>query len=487
MSTALNEQEIRQRYEQAGQAHVLDHYDDIPDDASKQSFLQQLNAIAVESLASLHAAAQEQEVAAAAAAAASSSNTSRPIQPYTGSITRSTDPVLKEEAYWDLGMDAIAQGQVAALVLAGGQGTRLGYAGPKGMYDIGLPSKKSLFQLLAERIWKLNRLANENDPKIVVPFYIMTSPLNHDETVAYFVAQNYFGLGAENVFFFPQGMLPCLTPAAGKMILESAHAVAMAPDGNGGIYPALRSSGALRDMTQRGIQYLHVCSIDNALVKPADPVFIGYCIRAGADCGNKVVWKAHAHEKVGVMASRDARPCIVEYSELTVEMAEQTDAATGQLLYGAGNICNHFYTLDFIEKTVLPNMNHMYHMAHKKIPYYDPVTKTTVVPTDGNNGIKLETFIFDVFSLSQRMAILEVERTEEFAPVKNAPGAASDTPESACTLLSQRAQQWIVQAGGTLSGDVSGGICEIAPSTSYAGEGLEAIVEGNVTECPFSL
>jgi UDP-N-acetylglucosamine/UDP-N-acetylgalactosamine diphosphorylase len=478
-STTMDEQEIRQRYEQAGQAHVFDHYDDILDVASKQSFLQQLNAIAVESLASLYTAALEQEAA--------SSHASSPIQPYSGPTARSTDAI---EEYWKVGIDAIAHGRVAALVLAGGQGTRLGYAGPKGMYDIGLPSGKSLFQLLAERILKLNQLAaheNGSDLKIVLPFYIMTSPLNHDETVAYFAEQNYFGLGEPSVFFFPQGMLPCLTPGEGKMILESAGAVAMAPDGNGGIYPALQSSGALRDMTQRGIQYLHVFSIDNALVKPADPVFIGYCIREGADCGNKVVWKAHAHEKVGVMASRDARPCIVEYSELTVEMAEQTDAATGQLLYGAGNICNHFYTLDFIEQTVLPNMNHMYHTAHKKIPYYDAVTKSTVVPTDANNGIKLETFIFDVFSLSQHMAILEVERNEEFAPVKNAPGSTSDTPESACALLSQRSRQWIVQAGGNLLGDLAGGICEISPSTSYAGEGLEVTVQGKVVECPFNL
>jgi UDP-N-acetylglucosamine/UDP-N-acetylgalactosamine diphosphorylase len=480
----LDEQATRIRYEAAGQGHVFDHYDKIPSDHAKAVFLQQLNNLPVERIGGLYDQAK-QEVA---------SDVSN-IQPFTGTIARSSDSVSTSN-FWNIGLSAISFGKVAALVLAGGQGTRLGYAGPKGMYQIGLPSNKSLFQLMSERILKLKELAaattsttvDQSDNSVairnVVPFYIMTSPLNHDETVSYFQQMNYFGLGSENVYFFQQGMLPCLTKD-GKIILESAHAIAMAPDGNGGLYPSLQLSGALNDMVQRGVQYLHAFSIDNALVKPADPAFIGYCIEQNADCGNKVVWKDNAHEAVGVVALRDRKPCIVEYSEITKEMAEQTNPLTGQLMYGAGNICNHFYTLDFIQNSILPNMGNLYHIANKKIPYYDPITNTTMTP-DTNNGIKLETFIFDVFPFSQRMTIMDVDRSEEFAPVKNKSGSVSDTPESACAMTSKLAQCWIVNAGGQLTGDVSS-ICEIAPNTSYAGEGLEDIAHGKVINCPFSL
>lgn len=237
----------------------------------------------------------------------------------------------------------------------------------------------------------------------------------------------------------------------GKIILEKADRVTMAPDGNGGIYPSLKNSGMIDDMRNRGTKYLHVFSIDNALTKIADPVFIGYCVKTQADCGNKVVWKTGPYESVGVVAEKGGKPCIVEYSEITTEMAEQTDG-NGRLVYGAGNICNHFYTLDFICEKVVPNLGNMYHIARKKIPYYDATTKSTVKP-ESNNGIKLESFIFDIFPLSERMAVLDALREDEFAPVKNAPGSASDSPDTARAYLSKQSQKWVTEAGGNLTGD----------------------------------
>ena len=525
-TTRMNYEEMYTRYKKAGQEHVFDYYDTIPSDHEQQTFLQQLNDIPVEQIPSLLTMAQQSLVSSSS----SDDNDNNTIQPFTGHIGRATEDPTQTQQWYDTGLQAISQGQVAALVLAGGQGTRLGYAGPKGMYSIGLPSQKSLFQLMAERIVTLNRLAAATAADTVVsdtsavsdtttttttttnriPFYIMTSPLNHNETVSYFDQHHYFHLGKDNVYFFQQGMLPCLTAdGSGKLILDSRSSVAMAPDGNGGIYPSVQSSGALRHMQDRNIQYLHVFSIDNALVKPADPIFIGYCITHHADCGNKVVWKSHPHEAVGVMAMRNQKPCIVEYSEITKDMAEQqvlvestntatTTTATPQLVYGAGNICNHFYTLSFITDTILPNMGNLYHVAHKKIPYYDPTTQTTITPSS-NNGIKLETFIFDVFPLSERMCIYDVARHEEFAPVKNAPGTAngSDTPESACTMISLLAQSWVEQAGGILVKPSSSSSetnpapdalwCEISPLVSYAGEGLEALVQGKEIKCPFQM
>lgn len=478
----MEKEALQKRYEEAGQSHVFEHYESLSPEEQFE-FRQQLSSIDIEKIRPL--------LASTLAMASSAANTANAtIAPFDKNVGRSTDPVLTAQCE-KIGMDAIRKGQVAALVLAGGQGTRLGFSGPKGMYDIGMPSHKSLFQLIVERIRRLRELAhNESGShQVSLPFYVMTSPLNHKETVQFFQEHQFFGANESDVIFFQQGMLPCLEEN-GKVILEGPGRVALAPDGNGGIYPSLQSSGCLDDMIARGIQYLHVFSIDNALVKPADPVFIGYCIQQKADCGNKVVWKAHAHEKVGVVATRDSKPCIVEYSEITREMAEETTNGDGRLVYGAGNICNHFYTIDFITDKILPQMSNLYHIARKKIPYYDVDKKATVTPTE-ENGIKLETFIFDVFPMSENMVVLDVDRRQEFSPVKNKAGSSSDSPDTARAMLSALAQEWMEQAGailllGTNENGDDGNICEISPLTSYSGEGLESY-KGKEVKCPFSI
>lgn len=475
----VDEKQLRERYQLAGQQHVLKFIDNLSGH-ERESLLKQLDNIKVEEIRPMVESALKHDMSTGDGGKST-------IQPFLGRVGRSTDSILVEKSR-SKGMEIIGRGQVAALVLAGGQGTRLGYSGPKGMFDVGLPSGSTLFQLISERIKRISQLAHttmeESDhQQQLVPFYIMTSPLNHDETVSYFRNHDYFGLGERNVFFFQQGMLPCVTDGDYQIIMESTGAVAMAPDGNGGIYPSLNSSGALEEMKKRGVRYLHVFSIDNALVKPADPVFIGYCVNENADCGNKVVWKAHAHEAVGVVASKEGKPCIVEYSEITKEMAERTDD-NGELLFGAGNVCNHFYTIDFIESTILPNMGALYHVARKKIPYYNEETKETVSPTE-NNGIKLETFIFDVFPFSQRMAVLDVRRSEEFAPVKNKAG--SDSPATARAMISELSMKYLIDVGAQIVGDeIKGSTCEISPLVTYAGEGLEEF-NGRVLSAPFKI
>lgn len=448
---------------------MLEHLESLSGEA-KEIFSKQLDSIKVEELGSL--------LGAALADQQNQDGEDDDITPFSKHVGRSTDKGESILAY-EKGIETIGLGEVAALVLAGGQGTRLGFAGPKGMYDIGLPSGHTLFQLLAERLKKIKEISNCKS----LPFYIMTSPVNHEETIAFFKDNDYFGLPEKDVVFFQQGMLPCMTND-GKIIIESAGKVAMAPDGNGGIYPSLEQSGMIDDMILRGTKYIHVFSIDNALTKIADPVFIGHCVLNEADCGNKVVWKTGPHEKVGVLAEKGGKPCIVEYSEITTEMAELNDA-NGRLVFGAGNICNHFYTLDFLRNKVLPNLGNLYHIARKKIPYYDELSQSTVKP-ETNNGIKLESFIFDVFPLSERMAVLDTERDQEFAPVKNAPGSSSDSPDTARSYLSKQAQNWVIQAGGKLTGNLDS-ICEISPMTSYGGEGLEELVHGKDISCPFSL
>ncbi|TYZ65230.1 hypothetical protein PybrP1_012326 [[Pythium] brassicae (nom. inval.)] len=393
-----------------------------------------------------------------------------------------------DRAAWHArGLKAISCGHVAAIVLAGGQGTRLGFAGPKGMFRLELPSAKSLFQLFAERLRRLETLADAAFPTgagAVVPFFVMTSPMNHDETVAYFARHAFFGLREAQVFFFRQGTLPCFT-TTGKLMLENAHTLATASDGNGSLYKALATSGALARLQTSGVQFLHVFSVDNALCKPADPTFIGYCVAKRADCANKVVWKSRASERVGVVARKSGRFCVVEYSEMDAAACELVNPATGRLAFGAANICNHFYTMDFLTQVVLPNLSLTYHVAHKQIPIADDAGETFTPAT--NSGVKLESFIFDVFPLSTRMAVLAVPRETEFAPVKNPSGSPVDSPESALAMLQSEAKTWLAAAArrALSEADASAFIrdtleaasaVEVSPLASYNGEGLEAHV-----------
>ena len=464
---------VYSRYEVCNQQHVFDHWEDISDDDQKIQLLQQLDEIPIEEVGKYFKSAMAEKSGLQKDGFYDLSIKVKPkVMPFSGKITStsSSGKYLKRTCY-DLGMKAITENKVATVLLAGGQGTRLGFDGPKGMYDIGMPSKKTLFCLIAERILKLTRLAQTNGEKVKIPLYVMTSPMNHEITKKYFEENGFFGLPSEDVIFFAQGTLPCLTPD-GQIIMENQYQCAMAPDGNGGIYTAMEKSGVLDDMKNRGIEHIHTFAIDNALVKPADPVFIGYCIDEKADCGNKVLWKQDPHEKVGVIAERDGKPCVIEYSELSEEMAEQTKGmGRKKLVYGAANICNHYYSISFLENEVKPNQGNCYHIAKKKIPFWDGEKQEIVKPTE-NNGMKLETFIFDVFPLSKKMAILEVERNEEFAPVKNAPGSPSDSPDTARDMLSNLAKKWLRDAGVVfyIKDD---GLCEVSPLTSYGGEGLE--------------
>ena len=326
-----------------------------------------------------------------------------------------------------IGLEAIARNQVAALLLAGGQGTRLGVSYPKGMCSVGLHSNKTLYQLQAERLLRLKHLAAAADAASValeledtttkaqaikdIPWYIMTSEATKETTEEFFSQNNHFGLDVESVQIFEQFMLPCLT-RAGKCILDEKWRVSKAPDGNGGLFKALARRGVLADMAKRGIKYVHVYGVDNILVKLADPAFLGFCVSKGANCAAKVVLKTDPEEKVGVIcqvlsnqqsgAGGDHFFQVVEYSEISRERRTRRDPATGELAYSAGNICNHFFSREFLE-LVSSEQNEpgllKLHIAEKKIPYVDKKSGQRVQPKQ-SNGIKLEKFVFDVFPFS---------------------------------------------------------------------------------------
>lgn len=270
---------------------------------------------------------------------------------------------------WEkIGYKAISEGKVCMLLLAGGQGTRLGTTDPKGMYNIGLLSGKSLYQIQAERLLKVQKLTKEITGKAVhIPWYIMTSDATRNPTIQFFKDRSYFQLDPQQFFFFEQEMIPCLTPE-GKILMESKVKVARSPNGNGGLYEALKQSGALDDMSKRGIEYVFQYSVDNSLIKMADPVFIGYCAEKNADLGVKVTAKLHPAESVGVVCLKDGKPGIVEYSEIDKELTTKTDPVTGKLIYNAAHVCMNIFSLDFLKRVIYSDkLNTLpYHIAKKK-------------------------------------------------------------------------------------------------------------------------
>ncbi|XP_055602639.1 UDP-N-acetylhexosamine pyrophosphorylase-like protein 1 [Uranotaenia lowii] len=395
------------------------------------------------------------------------------------SISRSDKGRIKE--YYEEGLRQVATGTVGVLLMAGGQGTRLGFAHPKGMFNVGLPSNKSLFRIQGERILKLQRLAKDltgKDGRIT--WYIMTSEATMEPTKIYFKQNDYFGLKESDVLMFEQGSLPCFD-FEGKILLDEKHRVAKAPDGNGGLYRALRDRGILDDMEQRGVLYLHAHSVDNILIKVADPVFIGYCVAQKADCAAKVVEKSHPNEAVGVVCQVDGKYQVVEYSEITQKTAELTKS-DGRLVFNAGNICNHLFTSAFLRKignTFEKDLK--LHVAKKKIPFIDS-TGARVTPTSPN-GIKIEKFVFDVFQFAEHFVTVEVPREEEFSALKNADSAGKDCASTARADIFRLHKKYIESANGT----VDGLECEISPLVSYGGEGLKALVHGKTLVSPVHL
>lgn len=333
-----------------------------------------------------------------------------------------------KEKYQTIGIDAIKKCKVGAILLAGGQGTRLGFDKAKGMYNIGETKELYIFEQLVENLKKVTTAADA-----WVPFYIMTSEKNDAQTREFFEEHNYFGYNPDYVKFFVQEMVPAVD-FDGNVLIEAEDSLAMSPNGNGGWFKSLIKAGLDKDIKEKGIEWLNVFAVDNVLQQIADPVFVGATIESGCVSGAKVVRKVDPYERVGAMCLEDGKPSIVEYYELTPEMAEAKDEK-GTLLYGFGVILNYLFRVDKlfdIAERKLP-----LHVVEKKVPYVDE--NGAAVKPETPNAYKFETLILDMVYMMDDCLSFEVDREKEFAPVKNATG--TDSVESARALLKKNGIQ----------------------------------------------
>ncbi|MBO5525330.1 MAG: UDPGP type 1 family protein [Clostridia bacterium] len=328
----------------------------------------------------------------------------------------------KKAEYIAVGKETIKAGKVGAILLAGGQGTRLGSDHPKGTYNIGVTRELYIFECLVN-----NLLDVVKECGTVVPLYIMTSDKNHAETVAFFEEHNFFGYDSSFVKFFKQDMAPAVDQS-GKVLLEAKGRIALSPNGNGGWFSSLVRAGLLEDVHARGVEWLNVFAVDNVCQRIADPAFVGASVLAKTDCGSKAVSKAEPHEKVGVLCLEEGHPSIVEYYELSEEMAQAREA-DGTLKYRYGVILNYLFSLDALERILSQKIP--VHVVRKKVPYIDE--NGTLVKPETENGCKFETLVLDMIKLMNSCLPYEVVREYEFAPVKNKTGV--DSVESARELL----------------------------------------------------
>jgi UDP-N-acetylglucosamine/UDP-N-acetylgalactosamine diphosphorylase len=341
----------------------------------------------------------------------------------------------------ELGAAALSAGEVAVVVVAGGQGTRLGFEGPKGTFPIGPVSAASLFQIHAEKVLALGR--RHGRP---IPLYVMTSPDNHEDTARFFAEHQNFGL--DHVRLFVQGQIPAVDRRTGKILLSEKGHIALSPDGHGGTLTALAARGpagspsCLDEMRERGIRTLFYFQVDNPLVQIADPGFIGLHRQADADVSFKVVEKIFPEEKVGVVVRVDGRPQVIEYSDLPSELAERREP-DGRLQLWAGSIAVHLFEREFIERLVAGGAPLPFHRALKKVEYVDE-TGTRIEPLEPN-AVKFEAFIFDALPLAKRWVLAETDRAVEFEPLKNATGP--DSPASVRQRMSDLSADWLEAAG----------------------------------------
>lgn len=400
-------QEAKDKLDALGQSHLLQWYDTLTD-TEQFALLEQIDALdpaLLEAFASLQGEAPRGKLAPLGALTLSEINE-------------------KRERFEAAGLEAIRQGKVGAVLLAGGMGTRLGFDKPKGMFNIGETHPLYIFECLIRNLMEVTEKAGT-----FVPLFIMTSEKNDEDTREFFEEMKYFGYNPEYVHFFVQAMAPAVD-ADGKILLEEKGRIATSPNGNGGWFVSMVKAGLLSTLQREGIEWLNIFSVDNVLQRIADPCFVGATLLSGSECGSKVIAKADPQERVGVLCLEDGIPSIVEYYEMTDEMINSREP-DGTLSYNFGVTLNYLFRTDRL-KELLDNRLPL-HIVNKKVPYIDE--NGDLVSPDEPNAYKFEELVLDMIHMQKSCLSYEVERSREFAPVKNAEGV--DSVATARELLRQ--------------------------------------------------
>lgn len=441
-AAAVSREELLAQLQPFGQEHLLTFWDSLSV-GEREKLAAQIRGVDLERVSRLFRAQQAEQDWAALARRAEG-------PPAVRLAEQGTSPAAV--AARKLGEQALAEGRVGVALVAGGQGTRLGFDHPKGMYPIGPQSKATLFQILMEKVLAVGRRYG-----VRVPLYLMTSPATHQETIDFLAAHQQFGLAADDVTIFCQGTMPAVDAQTGRLLLSGPGELLLSPDGHGGMAAALRASGALDDLRRRGIDLLFYMQVDNPLVGVCDPEFIGHHLQTESELSTQVVAKRTPLDRVGNVVSIDGRVQIIEYSDLPEDAARQL-LPDGTLKLWAGSIAVHVFDVGLLERMSDSEHELPFHLARKKAPYIDASGRR--IEPDVPNAIKFEQFIFDLLPFARHAIVVEADEAKSFAPVKNEPGASRDSPETVQAQMAALHAEWLRQAGVEVAPGV---VVEISP------------------------
>lgn len=455
--------ELSSRLARYGQEHAV-HFWDTLTRAEQQALAQQLEAIDLAELAALYAGDVDQPDWHALARKAEPPVAMRLADRRSG---KGGGLGVSPAEATRLGKAALDAGTVGVLLVAGGQGSRLGFEKPKGMYPIGPVSGATLFQIHLEKAVALARRHGRG-----VPVYLMTSPVTHDDTIAFLAEHKNFGLADDDLFIFCQGTMPAVDMATGKLLLAEKGKLFLSPDGHGGTIAALAAfknaagEGAIDHMRRRGVENLYYLQVDNPLVPIGDAELVGYHLATRSELTSVAVAKQFAQDKLGNFVMIDGKLCVIEYSDFPDDVAERTEA-DGGLRYWAGSIAVHVFGVTFLERMLALKDALPFHIAKKKVPHVN--ASGALVDPKENNALKFERFIFDLLPQAARPIVVEFGEEEIFAPLKNAPGAPKDTPEYVQQFLVNQHRGWLEAAGVDIT---PGATVEISPLWALDAEGV---------------
>ena len=457
-------QALLEKLRRHNQEHLLRWWDDL-NAGEKQALVRQIEAVdfdLIEGLLQRH-----RDTSAAASGDSPAERTQRARPP--AQLVR--QPASEEDkAEWAAaaqhGRELLAAGKVGAILVAGGQGTRLGFEEPKGMYPIGPVSGNSLFQILAEQV-----LARSRQAGVSIPYYVMTSDATHADTVAFFEKHDYFGLDGDDVFFFQQGNMPAVDADTGRLLMAGKASLCSSPDGHGGMLAALSRAGLLQEMGRRGIQHVYYHQVDNPTASVGDPAFLGFHALRKSEMSTKVVSKSSPEERMGIVVDVDGQTQIIEYIHVPPEVACKRDE-TGGLMFWAGSTAIHVFDREFLERVAADASKLPFQVAHKKVTHIDE--SGDEVEPDTENAFKFERFIFDAMPFADHALVVEADRAVEFNPVKNREG--DDSPETARRAMCANFAGWLKAAGARVADDAK---IEISPLFALDAAGLRGKVDSN--------